>query len=94
MVLRDITNKINKECGVNQDAAYRVAVAVFEQISKEIISGNTVQICNFGVFNSKVIRARADLVNIGKEYMKNICIPKFTFSIKTRKDMVAKLNEK
>ncbi len=96
MTKRDLVVKIAKETGIIQKDVAEIVQMTLDNLSEELVNGNTIELRNFGVFEIKVRKSRKgrnpnkpeDEVVIPER-----CVVKFRAG-KELKDQVEKLDPK
>lgn len=96
MTKRDLVVKIAKETGIIQKDVAEIVQMTLDNLSEELVDGNTIELRNFGVFEIKVRKSRKgrnpnkpeDEVVIPER-----CVVKFRAG-KELKDQVEKLDPK
>lgn len=58
MTKRDLVVKIAKETGIIQKDVAEIVQMTLDNLSEELVNGNTIELRNFGVFEIKVRKSR------------------------------------
>ena len=58
MTKRDLVVKISKETGMIQSDVAEIVQKTLDSIAENLISGNTIELRNFGVFEIKIRKSR------------------------------------